>query len=244
MIRHASAALLLLLVAACASVHRPHAARDPSLLSTQPAPFGRTCHVLQEPAELPPAAALVDSVALRAAVRALRADQDAAGGYALLSLSYDRFGSNVRRTVIEHDLPRTTADSLQKLVFAHRRTLEPTETEWGVRLRLELGDEVRMRVGRQEYCEARPRDRTLHSPYDAMSARYQGPGARDETVWIRVYLDPVGHVSGIRVERGMVSTALEHQLLNYVRALSFEPALADGMPVSGSTLVPVFVRRR
>ncbi|HEV2129563.1 MAG TPA: hypothetical protein VGR27_00585 [Longimicrobiaceae bacterium] len=244
MIRSAWAGLLLLAVAACALVQRPPTARDPSLLTTRPAPIGRDCRVVEVPAELPSAAALVDSAALGAALLELGTTERPVSGHAILSLAYDGFGSNVRRTVIEHDLPQTTADSLQKLVFAHRRALEATEKEWGVRLRLDIGEDVRMRVGRQEYCAARPRDRTLLSPFDAMSAQYQGPGSRDETVWVRVYLDPVGHVHGLRVERGMVSAAVENQLLQYVRTLSFEPALTDGVPVSGSTLVPVFVRRR
>lgn len=244
MIRLAGVGFLLLAAAACASVQGPPTARDPSLLTTRPAPAGRVCRVVEVPAKLPPAAALVDSAALSAALLELGTTEQAASGYAILSLTYDRFGSNVRRTVIEHDLAQPAADSLQKLVFAHRRALGATEHEWGVRLRMDIGEDVQMRVGRQEYCMARPRDRTVLSPFDAMSAQYQGPGIRDETIWVRVYLDPVGHPYGLRVERGMVSAAVENQLLQYVRTLSFEPALADGIPVSGSTLVPVFVRRR
>jgi hypothetical protein len=233
----------LLAASACALFQQPPPRRDPSLLSTQPAPPGRACRVVATPESLPSPGALVDSASLTEALHDLRAGHQLEDGYALLSMSYDQHGTNIRRSVIEHSLTPAAADSLQKLVFAHRRVL-PAGEEVGVRLRIDLGTEVELRVGRQEYCEPRSRDVAVVSAWSAARQRSPAMDGRDETVWVRVFLDARGSVNGARIERGILGTIAESQIFNYVSSLSFDPALLDGHAVSGTTVVPIVVRRR
>ncbi len=257
MIRLAFIGTLSLILTACASVRSQQAAPDSSLLGVQTAPLGRVCRVVPLPEELPAAGVLVDSAALHAALIELQEDRTMAPqGHALLSLAYDRFGINVRRTVVDHDLPAVVADSVQKLVFAHRQEV-PAGEEWGLRLRIDLGEEIAMRVGRQEFCLPRVRDRGITSPTaDQLPAtgvqtppavnlwERTGRGMREEVVWVRVFLDPQGRVEGAQIERGLLTGMAEAQVFQHVGAMHFEPALQDGIPVSGSLVLPLTIRQR
>jgi hypothetical protein len=237
-LRLPGAALLLLALAGCAPPSPPP---DPSLLSGTPARV-RGCHLAAIPEELPPAAALVDTAALDAGIADLRDDTPVGPGYVLLSLGYAPDGVNVVRTVIEHTLRPGVADSLQKLVFAHRRALPARETEWGVRLRIDLDGPPRYRVGRRQLCL--PRVRALGFDDDGIQNRYGSPGAGHHTVWVRVRLDALGRVTAAQVERGFIGRGpQEILLLNYVRTLSFEPAREDGRPVPSEISVPVRMGR-
>jgi TonB family protein len=231
----------LLGCAACAST--PGAGRA-SLLSDAPAPPpGRDCHPSEFPQALPAASALVDSAALSAAAVEVWRQAGSPRGHALLAMGYDVHGLNVRRDLIEHRLPAPLADTLQALVFAHRRTVAGAAQEWGVRLRMDLGGETPvLRVGRREVCAAQPRDNTVagfgtfagttfgdvRDRSDEWGALPAGGGG---TVWVRVALDAGGNVTDARVERTMIRLTSEHRLLRYVRALAFVPATEDGWPV-------------
>ena len=192
------------------------------------------------PAALPPADALVDSAALVATVRVLGERADT--GYVLLSMGYAPDGTNVRRRVIEHRVAAPVADTLQALVFAHRRTLPPAAEEWGVRLRVELGDPLRLRVGRRELCPASLRDPPLGGSLDPLG-RIQDheppPTGTQNVAWVRVRADPLGRVTDVRLERGIFrSPRQEEALLHQVRTLSFEPAREDGVPVDAELSLP------
>jgi TonB family protein len=244
----------LLACAACSTATGSGAAPGRAdLLSDAPRRADRPCRPSAFPAELPAAAVLVDSAALSAAATDLWRRAGSPRGHVLLAMGYDLTGLNVRRDLIEHRLPAPLADTLQELVFAHRRSLQPAAREWGVRLRIDLGGEIPvLRVGRREVCPARP--------HDGEVARYGGFGGtgfgdvRDRTrvagtfagggtVWVRVALDASGNVTEARVERTMDRpvgrSAWESRVLSYVRTISFVPATEDGWPVPTQLSFPL-----
>lgn len=227
--RHfAAAALLLLPLAGCA------------LPGGAPARPGG-CRAAAVPEALPPAGALVDTAALDAGIADLRDDTPVGLGHVVFSLAYAADGSNVRRAVVEHTLNPGAADSLQKLVFAHRRVLPAREAEWGVRLRIDLDGAPRYGVERRQLCP--PRVRTIGFEDGSIQNPSAPAGMGYQRVWVRVRLDETGQVTDARVERGAVRTGTqEMRLLQYVRTLSFEPAREDGLPVPGEISVPVRTR--
>lgn len=238
----------LLVLSACASTPTPTSdAPREELLSAQVSQLGRSCHVADTPEELPPADALVDSAALVRDLATLPRTERDSTGYVLLSMGYDRFGANIRRAVIEHNISALAADSLQKLVFKHRRTAEEGEDDWGVRLRVDLDGAPHLRVGRQERCAPRPRDSALAMAIQnthGTGTRYRG-GVRERTVWVRLFVSPQGTVTGAVLERGVVQGArMEQRILDYVRTLFFDPAREDGFPSSGTISIPLVVRQR
>lgn len=230
----------------CATLGSPQAAQQ-ALLSSAPPPRERACRVAEAPSALPAAGELVDAAALRAAAAELWRAEGSPRGYVLFSLRYDRFGSNVRRAVLEHTVSDVLADSLQKLVFAHRREVRPADGEWGVRLRVDLGEEPALRVGRWQVCAPTPRDTRLadaslsvSSLWDVRDTSLPDPQAR---VWLRVRLDASGTVTGARVERTPVRGMAEWRLLNLVRTIPFQPALEDGYPVPAETSISLPLSR-
>lgn len=239
-------AAALLVLPAC-SARAGGAPTRAALLSDAPSSPGRPCRASPEPAHLPSVASLVDSAALStAAAQAWRA-AGAPRGHALFAMAYDRDGLNVRRDLLEHRLPQQLADSLQKLVFAHRRTTAAAERDWGVRLRLDLAAQPVMRVGRRELCAAQPRDRRVAGPFGGASLgdvrdREATPGLPlpgNGTVWVRVALDAGGNVTEARLERSLARGAWEWRVLSYVRAISFIPATEDGWPVPSQLTFPL-----
>ncbi|HEU0076443.1 MAG TPA: energy transducer TonB [Longimicrobiaceae bacterium] len=213
-----------------------------ALLSDAPLPMDRTCRVGIDPLELPPAAILVDSAALSAAVAEVWRQAGSPAGHVLIGMRYDARGVNVRRAVIERRVPAALADTLQKLVFAYRRALPEAEREWGVRLRLDLGERPGMRVGRSLICAPRARDPAAGFGNSILTASFgdvrqsaPSPGLAESAgaVWVRVALDAGGNVTDARVERTAVRPAAEQQVLRYVRNISFIPATEDGYPVPG-----------
>ena len=165
-------------------------------------------------------------------------------------MRYDPHGLNVRRQVIEHRVSPALADSLQALAFAYRRTMPAADREWGVRLRMELGEKPALKVERSVVCPPALRD-PLEGPFSAASNRRWGD-VRDAspapsvgsagTVWVRVTLDAAGNVTGVRVDRGGVLRGSDAHLLAAVRTLDFAPATEDGQPVPGEITIPYRVR--
>lgn len=235
-------------LAGCASAPRADPAlRSAELLSERSSGPGRICEVVDRPERLPAADALVDSAALRADIVALLQASEDSTGYVLFSMAFDKHGTNIRRAVIEHDVRPVLADSLQKLVFKHRRTVEESDGDWGVRLRIGLAESPRFDVGRQERCAPRPRDGSLARAIETASlygtgTRYRG-GVRETTVWVRLQIGPSGNVTGAAIERGIVGgTAVEQRIYDFVRTLFFDPALEDGFPTTGYLSIPLVVR--
>lgn len=197
------------------------------------------------PQRLPGAELLVDTAGLSSSLRELAASSEPADGTVVLTMAYQEDGLNMRRDLLAHDIQPYVADSVQKLVFAHRRTLPEATQEWGVRLLIDLGDPISYRVEHREFCPPRPRDvelETAMSSYLSTGARYDA-GARVRTVVFRAAIHPAGYVDGGTVVRGETSgSTMERDLLIYLRQFSFEPATLDGVPVYGHIDVPVRVR--
>lgn len=239
----------LLAFAAC-STYTGAAPGRAALLSDAPAPVGRPCRPSGVPEQLPSANALVDSAALTARVAELWRQAGSPAGHALLAMGYDAGGMNVRRDVIEHRLTDALADTLQRLVFAHRRSVGPAPHEWGVRMRMDLGGEQPvLRVGRREVCAAQPRDAAMAAfssfggpSFADVRERQAPPGllaASPGTIWVRVALDAGGNVMEARVERTMTRGLWENRVLSYVRGISFVPATEDGLPVPAQLMFPL-----
>jgi hypothetical protein len=210
----------------------PHA-----LLTRTPPPAGRACALAPLPATLPAADLLIDSLHFVDAVARYRV-QSEVRGYVLVSLAFDAHGTSIRRHVIEHDVPRAAADTLQRLVFAHRRHVEPGDA-WGARLRVDVGDTVSLRVGRQLHCEPRPRmlpdEVASHRGDDAWSVqrRMPLPTRPAQRTVVRVLVDERGHAAEMQVVGGIVGIHREQALTNLLHGLSFDPATLDGVPVPG-----------
>jgi hypothetical protein len=245
----APAGLLALGLGGCAA---PRAAQSPEarsaeLLSHSSAPARRHCRIVETPAQVPDPAMLVDVEGLAADLAALPLQHTDSVRYALLSMGYDRFGANIRRDLIEHTLPVAVADSVQKLVFKHRRPVDESDGDWGVRLRLTFDEPLRLETGRQEFCAPRPRDSALALAMETTvgSGTRLRNGLRERTVWVRLFVDSRGTVTNATIERGIVPNSnLEWRIFEHVRTYFFEPALADGRPVTGTVSIPVVVRER
>jgi TonB family protein len=244
----------LLALPACALMQGEGFSPDELLTDAPPRPMSRACRISSYPAALPGANALVDSAALAAAAADAWRAAGSPAGHVLLALRYDRHGVNVRREVIEHRVTEALADSLQKLAFAHRREVDPADHEWSLRLRLDLGEAPRLRVGRTEVCSPRLRNAAeaglgnsvgaawgdVRDPFAPVAAaEMNGPG----TVWVRVALDSRGNVTDARVERSLGRLSSENRLLNYVRSIAFIPAMEDGYPVPGQLSMPLRMAR-
>jgi hypothetical protein len=205
----------------------------------------RRCTLESFPQQLPAASALMDTASLTTAIRELRRGAAIDSGSVLLSLGFEPDGVNIRRDVLRHTLSPLVADSIQKLVFAARRTAPTAEQPWGARLRIGLGGEVSYGVERREYCPPRPRDRELESAMEEfMGTGLRSRGGRlERTVLLRVLVNPGGSVAEARVIRGEASGGtLERNLTDFIRRYLFEPASLDGMPVPGHIDVPVRIR--
>lgn len=259
-IRRLSAVLAALLALPACAVLQPSGldAPDTLLSDAPPRQLSQACRISGDPERLPSVEALVDSAAFAAAAAHAWRAAGSPAGHVLLALRYDVEGVNVRRDVIEHRVGDALADTLQKLAFAHRRRLDAAPREWSVRLRVDLGDAPRIRVGRTEVCSARVRSgsdvgwgtangssygdvREAYAP--AAAVEMHGSSTGPSTVWVRVALDSRGHVTDARVERSLGRAMSEQRLLTYVRTIAFIPAMEDGWPVPGQLSMPLRVGR-
>lgn len=229
-----------LAAAGCASAHAPPAS---SLLADARPDRGARCSVAPDPAVLPRPEALVDA-GFRADAERLWVQAGRPAGHVLFSVRHAADGTQVRRAVLESTVPEALADSLQALVFAHRQQAAPERAEWGVRLRVDLGDPVALAVGRRQECAPRPREeeRLSADPYDVRERGLSAaslPTTDASLVWVRVRLDARGYVTDAIVERGIRRGVWEQRLLNYVRTMAFYPAVEDGFPVPSELTIPL-----
>lgn len=236
----------LLAAQACATSGTA-AARDdsPSAVGAE-ATRGRTCRAAASPAQLPAPGQLVDEAAFRAAAARLWTRAGKPDGGLTFSIRHSPDGMQVRRALIGGDVAPALADTLQRLLFAYRRQTPPAPREWGVRLRVDLGERVELRVARGETCTPTPREwayRAVGDRFDVRERSAAGVGnvlATDPAVtWVHVWVDERGAVTDARVERGPGGRYSDQRLLNYVRTLAFVPATADGYPVPGELTLPV-----
>lgn len=200
------------------------------------------------PEVLPGPDLVVDTAGLSSDLRALPEAFDTAwvhGHRVAVSMTYQPDGLNIRRDILAHDTEPVVADSVQKLVFAHRRHLPEAEQEWGVRLLIDLGEELAYRIERREYCPPQPRNREIESAmtsYMGTGLRYRG-GTRVRTVVMRLVVHPAGYVAGGTMLRGGGrGSPLEQEILTYLRQFSFEPATVDGIPTYGHVDIPIQIR--
>lgn len=189
-------------------------------------------------------ATVVDSTMLAAAVGELRRADPSPTGYVLLSLAFDSAGTNIRRDLIEHNTRPAVADSIQRLVFAARREVEESEQEWGLRLRIDMGEPIAMRMGRREFCPPVSRDRQLDAAmvgYNPAGVRYRR-GVRERIVHMRALVSPLGVITSAYIHRGELrGSSLERDLARHLRQFLFVPATVDGVPVEGWVEIPVRV---
>jgi TonB family protein len=240
-IRHRStlAAVAVLAAAACAP---PPPSGAPVAGG---APRGQRCTVSPVPAELPQPGELVDAEPFRAAAARLWVGAARPAGHVLFSIRHAADGVQVRRAVIETTVPSPLADSLQALLFAWRREMPRAAAEWGVRLRVELGEAMALSVARRQLCAPRPREeeRLATNAFDVREGGAESAASLSATdpelVWVRVRIDAAGRVTDASVERGVRRGAWEQRLLNYVRTMAFYPALEDGFAVPSETTIPL-----
>jgi TonB family protein len=206
----------------------------------------RTCRAAASPARLPAPGQLVDDAAFRAAAARLWTEAGKPDGHLTFAIRHSPDGMQVRRALIGGTVAPALADTLQRLVFAYRREMPPAPHEWGVRLRVELGERVELRVARGETCTPAPRDWEYRAAGDRFDVRERSVAgvsnvlATDPAVtWVHVWVDERGAVLDARVERGPGGRYADQRLLNYVRTLAFVPATADGYPVPGELTLPV-----
>jgi hypothetical protein len=161
-----------------------------------------------------------------------------------LSLRFDRDGLNVRCAVLESTVAPPLADSVQRLVFASRRSVAPAGQEWGVRMRIDLREQPGMHVGRWEMCLPAPRDRYQLDAFQQWDVRAEAVAPDPSALaWVRVRLDPRGNVTDARIERSIVLLGrLEPRILALARSLSFLPATEDGYPVPAETSIAIPTR--
>jgi hypothetical protein len=235
--------MALLMLAACGrTAEPPPDARFPTL-----SPRGPLCAPDPYPQVLPAADAVVDSARLARAVKALVEADPARAGYVLLTVEFDRSGFLYRRDVLEHDTPRAVADSVWRLVDAARREAAESDTEWGVRLRVDVASPPALEVGRREFCRPVPRNPDL---YRAIQS-YSPPGVRVRprervqlrTVHVRAYVDDLGTVTAASIVRGELSGGeLERHIFRFLQQFLFQPATIDGEPTGAWLELPVIVR--
>jgi hypothetical protein len=206
------------------------------------------CVVAQAPDALPPADVVVDSSQLVDALERYRADHAERDGYAVLSIAFDRNGYNVRRQIIEHNLPHRMADTLQKLVFEHRRSVAEGDP-WGVRLRIDVGDPISLRLGRQVLCAPRPRQLPpgifTMDGIERWDVQRQDPGVTlpSTSMHVRVLIDEAGRVVDAEPLMGLLDVRAQNELYVALRGAVFEPALEDGIPVPGTMTLRIRGRR-
>lgn len=240
------AALAILAAQGCATAGAATARDDSPAGVGNEATRGHSCRTNASPAELPAAGQLVDDAAFRSAAARLWAQAGRPDGHLTFSIRHSPDGLQVRRALIETNLSPALADTLQRLVFAYRRDMPPAPHEWGVRLRVDLGEQVGLRVARGQTCTPTPRDWEYRAAGNRFDVRERNAATvtnalvTDPAVtWVHVWVDERGTVVDARVERGPGGRQADQRLLYYVRTLAFVPATADGYPVPGDLTLPV-----
>jgi len=239
-------AIAILAAQGCATAGTAGARDDSPAGVGSEATRGRSCRANASPALLPAAGQLVDDAAFRSAAARLWSDAGRPDGHVTFSIRHSPDGMQVRRALIDSNVSPALADTLQRLLFAYRREMPPAPHEWGVRLRVDLGEQAVLRVARSETCTPAPRDwpyRAAGNPFDVRersTVSVSNALVTDPAVtWVHVWVDERGTVTDARVDRGPGGRQADQRLLYYVRTLAFVPATADGYPVPGELTLPV-----
>jgi hypothetical protein len=239
---------LLLLVAVLVPVGacRSGPGVDPADLYVTPvASRGATCSPEAFPTTLPGADVVVDSVALVRRIGELLAGDPSRAGWVRFSLSFDPTGDVLRRDVLEHTTTTEVADTVWHLAFDMVREVDPSQREWGVRLRVDVDDPVALEVERREFCPP-----TARSPEMQAAMRSYSPpgvrvrsGMRERSLRVHASVDQFGAVTTARIVGGQYAgSSLERDVAVYLRQFQFNPATVDGDATAAWIEVPVRVR--
>jgi hypothetical protein len=227
----------------CASPGQRPPDRAAQVLSAVPPPSTR-CMAERLPAELPAANVVVDSALIAGFLETLARADSAPSGYVLITLTFDEEGLSTRRAVIEHSTTALVADTIQRMMFSARRQVDPSDAEWGVRLRLDLADSFRMQVGRREFCPPVAQKRELAEAiegFNPVGIRYRG-GVRERVLHMRALVDENGTITTAHIERGdLRGSSLERNIVRHLQQYLFEPAKVDGFDTSAWITIPVRV---
>jgi len=213
-------------LAACAS-----GGSRAELLSDWTPPEGQSCTIAAEPDTLPPVSSLVELDRLRGAIaRTLEQPH----GHALFSLVYDSTGTWRRVAVIESDLQQSDQEGLTTLLRSQLKI--PPHPR--LRLRLDVGEPIRMAVGRSEGCAPSLRNALeITQRVNAMSSAH----ARRATVVLRVWVNAEGTPGQAEVARSSGDPRLDAEVRSLARYMRFHPALDDRVPVAVWAEFPVTV---
>lgn len=198
-----------------------------------------------DPDSLPPVDAVVDSALLSKTVRELGPQVLERSGHVLISVSYDEYARMPRRDVIEHSVPPTIADSINRLLRGALRENDDLDAESGIRLNVVAAETVALEVSPRIFCPAVARNPELRSAmqsYSPTGVRVRG-GVRERTIHVRARVDEFGLVQSARIIRGELSGGmLENQILRHLQQFAFQPATVDGRAISGLVDIPIIIR--
>jgi TonB family protein len=245
-LRRPRALLLLVAVLVASGACRSGERVDPADMYVTPvAARGATCSPEAFPATLPGADVVVDSVALVRRVGELLAGDAARAGWVRFSLSFDDTGHVLRRDVLEYTTTSAVADSVWHLAFDIVRDVDPSQREWGVRLRVDVADPVALEVERRQFCPPTARSPEMQAAmrsYSPPGVRVRG-GMRERTLRVHAQVDQFGAVTAARIVGSQYAgSSLERDVVLYLRRFQFNPATVDGDAAAAWIEVPVRVR--
>lgn len=239
----------LLVTAACAA-GTATVDRSTTFLSAAPAPQGRLCNPAANPATLPPADAVVDSVAVAQGAKPGAGDS---GGYALFSLQFNNQGRVVAFHTIESTLAPGRKRSVEQLTL-NRVRVQPAGDPWSVRLKVTSDSTTRLQVGRSELCPAVVNGLVdLSTGTSTISSSSRGgrgrggasaPSASSSVVMpqFSVLVDTTGHVLDLKLTQSSGQNDLDQRAESGLREKGFRPTLLDGAPIIAWTRWPLSER--
>ncbi|HET7274688.1 MAG TPA: TonB family protein [Longimicrobiaceae bacterium] len=186
---------------------------------------------------------LVDSAAL---VEAIGEMQGESSGYAISSVSTDSTGAIDDIWIVEESLGDTSSSQILAAITDAARTQTPGSSSTTL-LRIDLGDQIRLRTGRSEEC--RPAMTNREAFAQALTARVAElartrnfvPG-QTYTSLVWVYVNAEGDVEQIRLREGSRRAEFDRLAISFAPEWEFHPALMNRKPVAVWVAVPVSIR--
>jgi hypothetical protein len=191
-----------------------------------------------QPRRLPSVAQLADSATLASDVAEYARQYPITGDqpmFALYSIGFDEHGVVERVKAIDYLLPREKETELTDRL---RASLRRQDGPLNVRLRIEPGAAVPLRVGRSERCppEANMRFNLVSSVLT--------PTGTPPNIVLRTVVAPDGSVLGQQMLRRTGSTELDTWVENALARRHYAPGLIDGTPVQMEIEETVRIRAR
>ena len=209
---------------ACASSGPANGSATPVRASST-APKGRTCLAAARPEVLPPAAGLLDSAGLAAALSRI----DTGRGYSLHSVAFTNQGQLMWVRVIETSLDSTLSRSVLAAVVAHIRP-QSQVSSWAIRVRTVMAGPPKIQLERSEICPAMPHPGKIDVVTSRRVATAPGfsPAPRFGTTQFTLRVDTAGYVRDIRVTHSSGDTEIDRQFQAWLQNHRFFPSLIDG----------------